>query len=57
MAKDTLVPNLLLGAIMLIRIDELAAAMIGEVVENVPGTRILENNDLRSRGNALLKKK
>jgi hypothetical protein len=57
LAKATAVPDLLVGATMSIKVDELASAMIDEAVINEKGTRTLECAALRNRGRALLKER
>lgn len=42
---------------MSIKVDELAAAMISEAVENSKGTRTFECDELRKKGSQLLKGK
>jgi hypothetical protein len=42
---------------MSIKVDELAAAMISEAVQNTKGTRTLENGALRKQGDEMLKGK
>ncbi|KAF8865407.1 hypothetical protein BDZ45DRAFT_796714 [Acephala macrosclerotiorum] len=55
LAKDTILPNILVGITLSIKVDELAAAMIFEGVESAQGTRTLENDALRQKGNEILK--
>ncbi|CZR55214.1 related to nucleoside-diphosphate-sugar epimerase [Phialocephala subalpina] len=55
LAKDTLVPNILVGVTMSIKVDELAAAMISEDVESPKGTRTFENDVLRKKGIEVLR--
>jgi len=50
LAKGSPVPNVLARIALYIKVDELAGAMIREVVGNVKGTRTLENNALRKEG-------
>jgi hypothetical protein len=57
LAKATAVPDLLVGATMSIKVDELASAMIDEAVTNEKGTRTFECAALRNRGRALLKER
>ena len=45
----------MVGILLHIKVEELAAAMIEEIVGDVHGTRTLENNDLRSLGRKVLK--
>ena len=53
--KNTMIPNILVGVLMSIKVDELAAAMINEVVGDVNGTRTLSCDVLRNIGRELLK--
>ncbi|KAE8448542.1 hypothetical protein EG329_009423 [Mollisiaceae sp. DMI_Dod_QoI] len=55
LAKDTILPNVLVGATMSIKVDELAAAMISEAVESSKGTRTFESDELRKKGIEILK--
>lgn len=55
LAKGSQVPDVLVTASLSIKVEELAAAMINEVVSEVKGTRTLENNALRNEGRKLLK--
>jgi hypothetical protein len=57
LAIATAVPDLLVGATMSIKVDELASAMIDETVTNEKGTRTFECAALRNRGRALLKER
>lgn len=53
--KKTMIPNVLVGVLMSIKVDELAAAMINEVVSAGNGTRTLSCDVLRNIGRDLLK--
>lgn len=53
-SKDTLMPNMVIKCFDVIKVDTLAAAMVNEVVENLPGTRTYENKALRSIGENIL---
>ena len=55
LSKRTLVPSILVGVTLSIKIEELAAAMIDEAVGDTKGTRTLECEALRNKGRALLK--
>jgi len=44
----------LVGILLYIKVEELAAAMIEEILGDVEGTRTLENNDLRNIGRKAL---
>lgn len=55
LAKGTLVPDILVGVSMSIKIEELAAFMVNEAVAAEPGTRTVENDVLRSKGKACMK--
>jgi hypothetical protein len=54
LAKGSSIPSPLVTATMYIEAEELAATMIDETVENVKGTRTLENDILRNKGRQLL---
>ncbi|KAF4635151.1 hypothetical protein G7Y89_g2940 [Cudoniella acicularis] len=54
LAKGTLVPGAVTGILNFIEVDILATAMVGEAVENLPGTRTLECKALRNQGLAFL---
>lgn len=56
-AKETFLPNLVVGGIDAIRVDELAAAMVDEAVNGEEGTRTLECGEVRKRGREILSKK
>jgi len=61
LGKGSLVPNFLMGRLLHIKLEELAAAMIDEAiidepVGNVEATRTLENDSLRARGRRALAK-
>jgi hypothetical protein len=55
LAKGSQVPDILVTASLSIKVEELAAAMINEVVSGLRGTRTLENSALRNEGRRLLK--
>jgi len=55
LAKGSQVPDIMVTATLSIRVEELAAAMINEVVSGVKNTRTLENNSLRNEGRKLVK--
>ncbi|KUJ24125.1 uncharacterized protein LY89DRAFT_713044 [Mollisia scopiformis] len=55
LAKDSIIPSILVGITMSIKVDELAAAMISEATANSKGTRTLECDALRKKGNEILK--
>ncbi len=53
-AKDTLMPRLMVTATSSIKLDELAAVLINEAVAGAKGTRTMECDELRNKGRALL---
>ena len=54
LAKGTMLPAFLFSVTLSIRVDELAAAMVYEAMQDVMMTRTLECGALRSRGRWLL---
>lgn len=55
LAKSSKIPDILVTASLSIKVEELAAVMINEVVGEVNDTRTLENNDLRNMAKKLLR--
>jgi len=53
-AKDTLMPNLMVTASSSIKLNELAAVLVDEAVAGAKGTRTMECDALRNKGRELL---
>lgn len=55
-AKNTLMPKLVVASTSSIKLDELAAVLIDEAVAGARGTRTMECDALRNRGSELLER-
>lgn len=55
LAKGNSMLDFMVNIAMSVRIEELTAVMVDEIVGGVEGTRTLENVDLRKKGKELLK--
>ena len=55
LAKDTLIPKVMVAPTLSIKVDELAAVMVDEAIAGVNGTRTMECDALRDQGRELLK--
>lgn len=55
LAKDTLIPKVMVAPTLSIKVDELAAVMVNEAIARVNGTRTMECDALRDQGRELLK--
>ena len=56
-AKNTLMPNLMVTASSSIKLDELAAVLVDEAVAGTKGTRTMECDALRNKGRELLQER